>query len=46
MPSVLSVGITPLVDVDGNHTLLVALVYSLVFAVIAVVLTWRRDVKE
>jgi len=46
MPSVLSVGITPLVDVDGNHTLLVALVYSLVFVAIAVVLTWRRDVKE
>jgi len=46
MPSVLSVGITPLVDVDGNHTLLVALVYSLVFVAIAVVLTRRRDVKE
>lgn len=46
IPSVLSVGITPLVDVDGNHTLLVALVYSLVFVAIAVVLTWRRDVKE
>jgi len=46
IPSVLSVGITPLVDVDGNHTLLVALVYSLVFVAIAVVLTRRRDVKE
>lgn len=40
------VGITPLVNVDGTHTLVVALVYSLIFAVTAVVLTWRRDVKE
>jgi ABC-2 type transport system permease protein len=41
-----SIGITPLVDVDGTHTLLVTLVYALIFAVVAVVLTWRRDVKE
>jgi ABC-2 type transport system permease protein len=41
-----SVGITPLVNVDGTHTLLVALVYALIFAAVAVVLTWRRDVKE
>lgn len=40
------VGITPLVTVDGTHTLVVTLVYSLIFAVTAVVLTWRRDVKE
>lgn len=40
------VGITPSVPVDGTHTLVVALVYSLIFAVTAVVLTWRRDVKE
>jgi len=40
------VGLTPLVTVDGTHTLVVALVYSLIFAVTAVVLTWRRDVKE
>ncbi|HLX39582.1 MAG TPA: hypothetical protein VKR42_03580 [Ktedonobacteraceae bacterium] len=40
------VGITPLVTVDGTHTLVVALVYSLIFAVTAVVLTRQRDVKE
>ncbi len=45
-PSVLSIGITPLVSVDGRHTLLVTLVYALIFAVVAIVLTWRRDVKE
>lgn len=41
-----SIGIAPLVDVDGTHTLLVTLGYAIVFAVVAVVLTWRRDVKE
>lgn len=41
-----SIGAPPLVDVDGTHTLLVSLVYALVFAVVAIVLTWRRDVKE
>ena len=45
-PSVLSVGIPPLVSVDGRHTLLVTLVYALIFAVVAIILTWRRDVKE
>jgi ABC-2 type transport system permease protein len=40
------VGITPSVPIDGTHTLVVTLVYSLIFAVTAVVLTWRRDVKE
>ncbi len=45
-PAALSVGITPLVDVDGNHTLLVALVYTVIFVVIAIVLTRQRDVKE
>ncbi len=45
-PIVLQIGITPLVNVDGRHTLLVALVYALIFAVVALVLTWRRDVKE
>ena len=45
-PSVLSIGITPLVNVDGNHTLLVTLVYALCFAIVSIVLTWRRDVKE
>jgi ABC-2 type transport system permease protein len=41
-----SIGITPLVNVDGAHTLWVALVYALIFAVVALVLTWWRDVKE
>jgi len=41
-----SVGIPPSVPVDGTHTLVVTLVYSLIFAVVAVVLTWKRDVKE
>ena len=32
--------------VDGTHTLAVALVYASIFAVTAIVLTWKRDVKE
>lgn len=39
-------GTAPLTVVDGNHTLLVALGYAVVFAVVAIVLTWKRDVKE
>lgn len=41
-----SEGFTPSVTVDGTHTLLVALVYSVIFVAVAVVLTWKRDVKE
>lgn len=41
-----SIGIPPQVDVDATHTLLVTLVYALIFAVTAIVLTWKRDVKE
>jgi len=52
-----SIGATPLyfVDqagqahgilVDGTHTVVVALVYAMIFAVVAIVLTWMRDVKE
>ncbi|GCE13619.1 ABC transporter permease [Tengunoibacter tsumagoiensis] len=36
----------PLVTVDGTHTLLVALGYAVVFAVVSIILTWKRDVKE
>jgi ABC-2 type transport system permease protein len=36
----------PLVPVDGGHTLLVAAIYAAIFLAVAVVLTWRRDVKE
>ncbi len=52
-----SIGSTPLyfVDqagqahgilVDGTHTVVVALVYAVIFTVVAIVLTWKRDVKE
>lgn len=36
----------PLVQVDGTHTLVVAAVYSAIFLVFALYLTWKRDVKE
>ena len=38
--------ISPLVEVNGTHTLVVALVYGVIFLVAAIVLTWKRDVKE
>ncbi len=34
------------IQVDGTHTLVVALVYAIIFAALAIVLTWKRDVKE
>jgi len=40
------IGATPLVNVDGPHTLWVALGFAVVFAVSALLLTWLRDVKE
>jgi ABC-2 type transport system permease protein len=39
-------GFLPLTSVDGTHTLLVTLVYSLIFIVVSLFLTWKRDVKE
>ncbi len=39
-------GAPTLVDVDFNHTMLVTLVYAVIFVVVAIALTWRRDVKE
>ena len=42
----LSIGISPLVQVDGPHTLYVTLVYALIFAAVALILMWRRDVRE
>jgi ABC-2 type transport system permease protein len=39
-------GFSPLVAVDGTHTLVVALVYGVIFLVAAIILTWKRDVKE
>lgn len=44
--SVWRFGFTPLEVVDTTHTLVVALVYSLIFAIVAIVFTWKRDVKE
>ncbi len=32
--------------VDGTHTLIIAGVYAAIFAVTAIWLTWKRDVKE
>lgn len=37
---------TPLVPVDGGHTLLIAGIFAAIFATTAIVLTARRDVKE
>ena len=37
---------TPLVPVDGGHTLLVTAIFAAIFATVAIVLTARRDVKE
>jgi ABC-2 type transport system permease protein len=39
-------GVAPLVNVDATHTLVVAIVYAVIFLLVAVVLTWKRDVKE
>lgn len=41
-----TIGATPDVAVDGGHTLLIALIYAIIFAAIALFLTWRRDVQE
>ena len=41
-----SLGATPWVAVDGGHTLLITAIYAIIFAAIAIILTWRRDVME
>ncbi len=49
-----SIGLAPLYNaqgnqgilVDGTHTLVVAAVYAVIFAAVAIWLTWKRDVKE
>lgn len=41
-----SFGSGPLVSVSSSHSLLVIGVYSLIFLVVALVPTWKRDVKE
>ena len=40
------VGTTPLVPVDGNHTLLITLMYAIIFAALAIIFTKLRDVQE
>jgi ABC-2 type transport system permease protein len=39
-------GVAHGIQIDGTHTVVVALVYAAIFAVTAIVLTWKRDVKE
>jgi len=34
------------IQVDGTHTLVVALVYAIIFAAVAIVLTRQRDIHE
>jgi ABC-2 type transport system permease protein len=41
-----ALGVPPLVKVDGSHTLWIASIYSLIFLAAALILTWKRDVKE
>jgi ABC-type transport system involved in multi-copper enzyme maturation permease subunit len=41
-----TIGFPPLVSYDGAHALVLTLVYGVVFLAVAVILTWRRDVKE
>jgi ABC-type transport system involved in multi-copper enzyme maturation permease subunit len=42
----LTVGARPNVAVDGTHTLVVTLVYGVIFLGTTIVLLWRRDVTE
>jgi ABC-2 type transport system permease protein len=41
-----ALGAEPLRPVDGAHTLWVASIYGIIFLGMALVLTWKRDVKE
>lgn len=41
-----TLGFTPLVDITSTYSLLVILGYCVVFAAVATILTWRRDVLE
>ena len=41
-----ALGAEPLSKVDGTHTLWVAGIYGAIFLVMALLLTWKRDVKE
>lgn len=44
--NVAAILISPLVKVDGTHTIWVAVVYGLIFAAVSIFLTVRRDIKE
>jgi ABC-2 type transport system permease protein len=41
-----TLGSAPRVQYDLTHALLTVLIYSVIFAAVAVTLTWRRDVQE
>jgi hypothetical protein len=41
-----TLGIGPWVNYDGTHAVVVALIYSLVFATVAMIVIWRRDVLD
>jgi ABC-2 type transport system permease protein len=41
-----TVGTPPLSTIDSTHALVVIGIYAVIFAVVAIVLTWRRDVME
>lgn len=41
-----TLGSAPRVQYDLTHAMLTVLIYSVILAVVAVTLTWRRDVKE
>jgi ABC-2 type transport system permease protein len=41
-----TIGSSPQVHYDLTHALVTILIYSAIFAAVAIVLTWRRDVKE
>jgi ABC-2 type transport system permease protein len=44
--SIWNFGLNPYVTVDSNHVLLTALIYAVIFFATALILTWKRDVKE
>jgi ABC-type transport system involved in multi-copper enzyme maturation permease subunit len=44
--SVWNFGFGPEVSVDSNHVLLTTLIYAVIFLAVALILTWKRDVKE
>jgi ABC-2 type transport system permease protein len=41
-----TLGVAPAATYDLTHSLLTVLTYSVIFAAVAITLTWRRDVKE